>query len=228
MRSRAVLIGVLVAVVLTAAFWFLLYQPARERQAALEAETAQLESQASELEGRLQALRAIREQEVEIRAALARLDELIPSGPAQPATIRQFQLAADAAGVTIQTITFDEPAPVEGATTADATTQLLRIPVTMVVNGGYFQMVDFFRRIEVDVPRAVRISTVALAEAADPGFPVLTTTWNGDLFAVAPVTAETPPVPPPPAVEGEEGTEGAGQETPQAAPPGTPAEGVSG
>lgn len=191
MRFSAPLVAGLVALVLTVAFWFLLYKPASEQQAAVEAEIATLEQQQSQLRTQIAALRDVESREVEIRAALARLEEFIPPGPAQPTAIRQFQRAADAAGTEITSITFEEPQvpdPASGAVPADTGepgTTLANIPVTMTVEGGYFQLVDFFRRVEVDVPRATLIESLDVTEA-DETFPALSATWTGQLFAIVP------------------------------------------
>lgn len=192
MRNRAVLIAVAVALILAIAFWFLLYKPARERQAVVEAETAELEQQQASLQAQIAQLRDIESRQVEIRAALARLEEFIPAGPAQPTAIRQFQRAADSAGTEIATITFSEPtvpAAAEGTAPSDTGqpgTTLANIALSMTVEGGYFQVVDFFRRLEVDVPRAVLVESVSLAEAGEEGFPTLSADWSGQLFAVVP------------------------------------------
>jgi hypothetical protein len=66
-----------------------------------------------------------------------------------------------------------------------ADTVLAGVEVAMNVEGGYFQVVDFFRRIEVDVPRAVLMSALGISEAQDE-FPLLSTNWNGQLFTVIP------------------------------------------
>lgn len=189
MRFSAPVIAVLVALVLTVAFWFLLYKPADERQATVEAETEVLEQQQSSLNAQIAQLRDIESRQVEIRAAVARLEEFIPSGPAQPTAIRQFQGAADAAGTEITTISFAEPevqTGVDGAPpdTGQPGTTLAAISVTMTVEGGYFQLVDFFRRLEVEVPRAVLVGSVNLTAAAEEGFPTLSADWAGQLFAI--------------------------------------------
>jgi hypothetical protein len=67
----------------------------------------------------------------------------------------------------------------------DEDTVLAKVDVAMHVEGGYFQVVDFFRRIEVDVPRAVLMSALGISEAQDE-FPLLSTNWNGQLFTVIP------------------------------------------
>ncbi len=192
MTTRAPLIGLLVAVLLTVAFWFLLYKPASDEQAQLEQETATLENQQQSLQAEIDQLRDIEANQVEIRAALAQIERFIPIGPAQPTAIRQFQRSADAANVEIISVTFGEPtipAPegdAEPLDTGEPGTALANIATSMVVEGGYFQVVDFFRRLEVDVPRAILMQTVAVAEA-DEEFPTLSTTWTGQLFAIVPV-----------------------------------------
>jgi len=194
---RAPIIGLLLAILAGAAFYFLLYSPKSEEQAALEAETQQFQAQAQDLRNQIAQLRDIEARQVEIRAQLARLEEYIPTGIAQPSIVRQFQLQADAAGVAILSVTFGEPvAVVDAPTTGLPDTSLVQIPVTMVVDGGYFQAVDFFRRLEFEVTRAILVQNVNIAEAED-GFPLLSTTWGGQLFAVAPVVPAAAPAPAP-------------------------------
>lgn len=193
MKLSAPIIGVLVALLLAVAFYFLLYKPANEEQAAVEAETLTLQDQQRTLEAQIAQLRSIQSQEVKIRAAKARLEEFIPNGANQPSAIRQFQAAADSAGTKIESVTFGEPAVPDataGATPAQTGTQgttLANIPVTMAVDGGYFQIVDFFRRLEVEQPRAVLLQSVVLDEDKEAGFPTLTASWTGQMFAVVPV-----------------------------------------
>src|SRR5688500_221058 len=119
--KTAPLIGIVVALLLGLAFWFFLYQPQNERQGELEAEIAALEGQESTLRARIEALQAIKDDEVQIRAALARAEEYIPGGIAQPSALRQLQRTADAAGTTLQVLTFGNPEPPStavGSTTA--------------------------------------------------------------------------------------------------------------
>ena len=189
MRFPPLVIGLVVAVLLTVAFWFLLYKPADNEQTLIETEIVNLESQQAALRSDIKLLRDVKAREVEIRAAMARLEEYVPAGPDQPAAIRQFQQIADDAGADIVNVTWGEPTVPQaaaGATPADTGTEqttLANIPVTMVIEGGYFQVVDFFRRVEVELPRAVLVNQVNIAEAQS-GFPRLSTTWNGQLFSI--------------------------------------------
>jgi Tfp pilus assembly protein PilO len=195
MRARAPLFGLLAAVLIVLAFWFLLYSPAGDRLEEVREQTATLETQRASLESEIAQLREIEANQVQIRAALARLEEYIPSGTAQSTAVRQFQLAADASGVEIESVGFGAPELVEGAPPTGAPdTALARIPLTMTIGGGYFQVVDFLRRVEVDTTRAVLMGNLAVVEGED-SFPTLSSTWTGELFSIvpAPVTpAETP------------------------------------
>lgn len=186
MRYRDPIIALVLVVLLAIAFFFLLWQPKNDELEEVRAETARLETERGQLQTELRRLQEIQEREPEFRAALARLEEFIPSGPAQATVIRQFQLTADAAGVTIDNVAFSEPSVVEDAPPTGAPdTVLASMSVSMNLEGGYFQAVDFLRRLEVDVPRAVLQQNVTMSEGAD-GFPVLTTSWTGLLFTVIP------------------------------------------
>lgn len=212
MRHRAPLIGGLVAVVLVVAYWFLLYKPALADQSAFEAETVQLEDAQEVLRTEIAQLEAIRDDETRIRAVVARLEEFVPTGLAQSTVVRQFQQAADDASIGITSVSFGEPTLVEGAPdTGDPATALASIAVSMVTEGGYFPTVDFFRRVEDEVPRAVLTQSVNFAEG-EKGFPSLATTWAGQLFAVVPVAATVAPedpsaAPGEPAAGDQEGTQ---------------------
>lgn len=193
MRHRAPLIGVLVAVVLAAGYWFLLYKPALADQAGYEAQTAELEQRQRELRNEIARLEEIRDDEEAFRAALERAEEFLPTGVSQPVVVRQFQRAADDAGVEITSVSFEEPTAVVGAPeTGDADTVLASIAVNMVIEGRYFSVVDFFRRVEDDVPRAVLTTSVNLTEG-EKAFPSLATTWGGNLFAVVPAASTVAP-----------------------------------
>lgn len=189
---RVPIVGVLLALVLTLGWWLLLYSPASQRQADVEAATAGFRQQQSALRGQIASLRAIEAEEVEIRTALARLEEYIPVGTAQPTTIRQLQRAADRSGVELSSVTFGTPevpvaaADVAPTDTGDPGTTLANVPLTILLEGGYFQVVDFLRRVEVNVPRAVLMTGVDLAEGAAEGFPTLAATLTGQIFAIVP------------------------------------------
>lgn len=206
MTNRAPLFGVLGAVLLAVLFYFLLYSPRNADLELVRQETATLETQRVSLQGEVARLREVEANQVQVRSALARLEEFIPSGTAQSTAVRQLQLAADAAGVEIDSVTFAAPALIEGAPpTGVPETALAQIPITVSMSGGYFQVVDFMRRLEVETPRALLMGDMSNVED-EGGYPALSSTWTGNLFAVVPsasVPAEVPDPAAPDAAEGE-------------------------
>lgn len=188
MTRRAPILVAIAAVLLTALWWYLLYQPRRVEEAALIEETTKLEDERANLKAQIVVLNEVRDNEDDYRSRLARLRAYIPDGPGQPDTLKALQQAADASGVEVFQTTFDEPELVEGAPeTNEELTALARIPTLMTITGGYFQVVDLLRRIEVDFSRAVKISTVTMAEETEESFPELTVTATGHIFSVLPV-----------------------------------------
>lgn len=189
MTRRAPLLVVAAAILLTAAWWYLLYQPRRVEQADLIDQTAQLETERGQLQSQIVVLREVEDNEADYRSQLARLREYIPEDPGQPAALEALQQAADSSGVAITQLTFADPELVEEAPeTNEELTALARIPTLMTVTGGYFQIVDLLRRIEVDFARAVKVSAVTMTEETEQSFPELTVATTGHIFAVLPVT----------------------------------------
>jgi len=188
MTRRAPILAAVAAVLLTVLWWYLLYQPRRVEEAALIEETTQFEKERGELQARIVVLNEVRDNEDEYRSRLARLRAYIPDHPGQPHTLKALQQAADASGVEVFQTTFAEPELVEGAPeTNEELTALARIPTLMTITGSYFQVVDLLRRIEVDFRRAVKVSTVTMAEESEEKFPELTVTATGHIFSVLPV-----------------------------------------
>lgn len=186
MRRYAPLLAGLAALLLAVVSWFLLFQPRRAEQAELRLEIEQIQALQQQVRLEIARLEEIERNELAFRATLARLEELIPNGAAQPTAIRHFQLTADAAGVDILSVTFGEPeAVVDAPATGVPGTVLGSISMTMTIEGGYFQAADFFRRVESTMPRAVLVAAVNMG-ASSLGFPTLSTTWSGSLFALIP------------------------------------------
>jgi Tfp pilus assembly protein PilO len=130
-------------------------------------------------------LTEVRDNEEDYRSQLARLLEYVPDETGQPDTLKALQRAADESGVEVFQTTFNEPELVEDAPeTNNEKTALARIPTLMTITGSYFQVVDLLRRVEVDFTRAVKISTVTMAEESEEKFPELTVTATGYIFSV--------------------------------------------
>lgn len=188
MIRRAPVLVIVAVVLTTVAFWFLLYQPSQANEAALRDEAAALDDERAQLEARVERLREVEENVEDFTAQVDRVEELIPDRPAQPQVLRELQRAADASGVEITELTFGDPELVSGAPdTGDPATVLTRIPTQMSMSGGFFQVVDLLRRIEVDLARALKVDTVTMNEDEELSFPTLSATWTGAVFAVLPI-----------------------------------------
>lgn len=188
MTRRAPLLIALAAILLTIAWWYLMYQPRRVEQAAYVDQTAQLQTERQQLQAQIVTLREVEKNQVFYRTQLERLVEYIPNDPGQPEALEALQQAADSSGVELSQMVFSDPDLVGDAPEPnEELTALARIPMQVTVDGGYFQVVDLLRRIEVDLVRAVKVSAVTMAEEAEESFPNLTVTLSGHIYAVLPV-----------------------------------------
>lgn len=191
MRRRAPLLAVIAALVLSLLAWTFLITPQREQRTVLLEETDGIRAAQDRQRLEIARLEEIRDNELEVRAAIARLEQYVPAGTGQPSTIRQIQLAADASGVDITAVTFTEPRVMpEAPSPVEPGDVVAEIPFTLTIEGGYFQGTDFLRRVENELPRALMIDAVVVAEGSQPaGFPLLSVTLTARMFAVLPASA---------------------------------------
>lgn len=185
------LISGLVAVLLAAGFFLLLYQPKSDEVAELEDQAATLQAQQAQLQGQITRLKQVRREAPDIEAQLAAAEAVVPRSAALPVFVRQMQQAADDSGVTLLSLSPGTPAAV-----AEATEGLATISVTVAVTGGYFQLVDFLRRLE-DPAITARGFLWSSAGVSPADYPTLTLSLSGEMFAYLPGA----PQPPPPAPE---------------------------
>jgi type IV pilus assembly protein PilO len=183
MRQWSILTAVGVFAVL-AAGWFLLVSPQRSHATELQSQAASQETANDGLRARVAQLEA---QKKGLPAQQRLLDEIaakIPASPELPALIRQLSTAAEAAGVDLVTLAPAAPAAVTasgGTTTTQTATStgstapgastgtLLQIPVSVTVQGTYFNLTSFFRNVEkMDRGTIVPGWKISPAEASGP------------------------------------------------------------
>lgn len=193
MTRRTVALVALAAVLAVVVWFFLLYSPKRTELAEVEDQIAQAVQRQDQTRGRIEQLEEVRNQAPEIEARLAAAEAVIPRDPALPSTLRQLQLAADDSGVTLLTVAPGRP---EAAGLEDAPADLARIALTVTLEGGYFQIVDFLRRVEdpAVLPRGIVWTSTALSVA---DYPTLSASVSGHMYArlrppAAPAPAESP------------------------------------
>lgn len=156
--------GLLAAVLLMTAGWFLLIGPQR-------GETDSLTEQAAATQDRVTGLRRhlveLREQQANLgaySAALARDQRALPASSGVPDFLRELQAAGDALGVKVSGVVVGAPTDVAGTTT-----KVYALPITVTADGGASRLDRFLDRLQRVQPRAVLITSVAAdtAEGAD-------------------------------------------------------------
>ena len=158
------------SVVVLAAGWYLLVQPQRSQVEDLRSQAqVQVDGNAL-LQTQLAVLRAQAEDLPEQERALAKVAARIPDDPALPTLIRELTAASKRTGVELVSLTPGAPTPVGAAPAADGSVTagaLLAVPLTLNVVGNYVQVQQFVAALE-DLPRALRVSNLAIAPGADP------------------------------------------------------------
>jgi Tfp pilus assembly protein PilO len=190
MRQWTMLTAVAVVAVL-AAGWFLLVSPQKSRAASLRTQAASQQSANTTLQSRVNQLK---EQKKGLPAQQRKLDQIaakVPDNPQLPVLIRQLSAAAQGAGVDLVSLAPSTPALVAAQTpavtapaaaTTTGTTQgtgvqpahatpaaaavspLAQIPVTLTVQGSYYNIESFFRSVE-KLTRAMLVQQWSLTPA---------------------------------------------------------------
>ncbi len=177
-RQWSLLTAVAVVAVL-AAGWFLVISPKHAAAGRLRTEATAASGVNDTLRVQISALTAQALKLPQQRARLAVLAAKIPDNPALPTLIRTLRDAAEHAGVDLVSLQPGAPAaftpgavagaaaPVAPGTAAGGSAaagagQLLAIPVTVQVSGGFYQLEQFLTNLE-DMPRSFLIGQLTVA-----------------------------------------------------------------
>jgi Tfp pilus assembly protein PilO len=170
-----------------AAGWFLVVSPKRSTAADLRTQAVSQEQTNVGLRTQLATLKSQAKELPKKQAELAAVAAKVPDNPALPSLIRALSKAADDAGVELVSLSPSAPvAAVAGAagpaqpvasakTSGAAATQpsaaaagtLQQISLSINVVGSYFQVEQFFDRIE-NLSRAMKVSGFTLAPGRNP------------------------------------------------------------
>src|SRR5262252_3181611 len=161
-RSQKLVVGVMGAIVIAAAAYFLLLAPA-------EAEVAQLRAQLSSLETEIARSKAIvadllkyRREVVELEARLNALKDRLPGEKEIPTLYRSVSDAATASGLGVSL--FQPRPPV-------VRDYYSEIPIALNAEAGYHQLGEFFERV-AKLARVVNITEIKLNGLNRPRVPV--------------------------------------------------------
>lgn len=193
MKRSQILLSALAAIMVVALFYVLLFQPSRDELATIEASIINEQATQQTLTTEINRLRAVREQAPEVEAQLVAAEAIVPREAGLPSALRQLQVAADESGVVLASVTTGRPALLEGETDG-----LSSVDTNVQLEGQYFQVVDFLRRLEDPTisPRGLdwNNATVARNEGEYPALQVILTGRLYALISMPPPETEQAPV----------------------------------
>jgi len=212
MKSRAIVLGVLVTVIVVLAWNLLIFAPSGKHLASAKTDAQAAQLQESQLRIQLAALVKISHNGPQIAAQLAKLNAAVPATPDLDGFILSANQIAVQSGIDFQSVS---PSIIQAGTSGPSV-----IPLSIQVQGGFFQVLDYLNRLE-DMGRLVVVSAInatagaanssGSAGAAPTGPPKLSVTLTAQMY-----TLQAPPAAPgsAPALGPTSGT--AGSSTPPA------------
>jgi Tfp pilus assembly protein PilO len=139
-RDRIVVIGVVVAVVLAAA-WMLVVSPERKQASQLSAEVATDQAQLTSAEGKVASARVAQSQYATAYAAIVSLGKAVPPSQEVPSLIDQLARASHEKSVEFASIT-------DGSSgSGSAPASFTNLPFTFTFEGSYFELEHLFSQL---------------------------------------------------------------------------------
>lgn len=177
---RRVLIGVLVAVLITALWYFFVASPINERKAVAQTDLETAQTEEFTLRTTLSRLKKIEENQLEYATAIGQLETAIPATPRLAELIDDLNFLADENGLDWKSSSYALPTLIAG-------TDLYEIGVSVQVQGQFFELLGYLYGI-ADLDRIVRVDSVALQSSSDEaGFHSMTATISGVVFTTSEV-----------------------------------------
>jgi Tfp pilus assembly protein PilO len=172
-----VVVVVLALLLITVIWWLAFFSPKRQAidAAKAEQETAVLREQT--LRTRLAQLGEIKDNELSYLFAIGQMEASIPATPQADAFIEDITFLAETTGVELGSISLTPPV-------ADLTTGGFEVPVSLTIEGEYFEVLGFLYGVEA-LDRLVRVDTIGLDPLPPVEIPVTEVAEGEDLDAVA-------------------------------------------
>lgn len=186
MNRQTALVAALGALLILVLAFVFIVRPRQQEVAEIQTEIEEVRAEQGVVRTQIARLEEVRARSPEVEAALAAAESVIPRDDAKiPAAVRQLQMAANDSGADLASVALDRPADVAELNEdedVEVPEDLTSLSVTVTVRGGYFQIVDFLRRIEdpVVTPRAL-LWTNAAVSLED--YPTLNANLSGVMFA---------------------------------------------
>lgn len=155
--KRGLLVGIIAGgVVLVLLWYFVLFAPTSSNLKSTRAEVAATDSQNQELQNTIRRLKELSKNATQQAASLRTLRAAIPANPDLGEFILQANDIASASGIDFLSIA--PSPPVASASGGPATT----IAVTIQIDGGFFQVLDYLNRLE-DLERLMLVDSINVA-----------------------------------------------------------------
>jgi Tfp pilus assembly protein PilO len=175
---RWVLLGVLLVLLLTVGWWFLLIAPRNARIAEEQDNLQAAQQQEVTLRTQIARLQEIRDSEVEYLAGIGKMGALIPEEPLLDEFIDELFALTEATGVELSEMSPAVPVVVIGS-------ELRQIEVEAIVRGEFFEVLGFLFGLN-DLERLVRVDAISLASSQDEqGVTVLSAGLTMHLFTLS-------------------------------------------
>jgi Tfp pilus assembly protein PilO len=149
-----VLVAVLALVLVTVIWWLMFFSPKRDAIDAARAlqENAALREQT--LRTRIAQLGEIKDNELSYLFAIGQMESSIPATPQVDAFIEDITFLAETTGVELNSISLTPPV-------ADPATGGFEVPVSLIIEGEYFEVLGFLYGVEA-LDRLVRVDSIGL------------------------------------------------------------------
>jgi Tfp pilus assembly protein PilO len=144
-RDRIVIIGVVVAVVLAAA-WMLVVSPERKQASQLSGEVAADQAQLASAEGKVASARAAQSQYAAAYASIVSLGKAVPPSQEVPALIDQLAQASHKKNVEFASISSGSSGS-SSASAGAAAGSFSNLPFTFTFEGSYFDLEHLFSQL---------------------------------------------------------------------------------
>jgi Tfp pilus assembly protein PilO len=172
-NRRAPIIAAVIAVAVALLAVFLLVRPKMSEVSTMEDDLQAAEDQEVTLAAQLNALQDAQAAAPETEQEIAAIDAEIPSTADLPSLFRLLQGAADRSVVDFFSFTPGTPVPNTAGTFSTIASQV-------TVSGGYFAIDQFLFLLET-LPRAAKVTTLAVTPSSAASGDTTTTTSTGNL-----------------------------------------------
>ena len=185
--SRWALGTAVLCLILLVVAWLLLISPRRSQAADLSDQEQTTLQQNSQLQTRIEELKAQSAQLATYRSQLSGILQQLPPTAQMPQLVRDLSSLAEASGVSLDTVTpsgattLTVPGTSGGASTAKPT-GVVQIPMALIVHGDYFQTMAFLQKLQTQLTRAFLITGAAVAPGSSGGSGQIQLSLTGAVF----------------------------------------------